>query len=236
MTAPPTGIPVPQITYPAAEPPPSTPSIDEHLQTLSEMMARIDAEQKVRDAEIKAAEAADAKTAAADAAAAETERVAWIEKFMSHSAAPSSPDAETLPNPATVSVQDSLQFDPMAVKSYRQADTRPPDRHTQDLPLLGALIAIMLIAAASPKWWPQIKAQLPRLLRLARSKARKHAPLILCLGVALVAADWLLFDNLIPKRTLLHDGHRNGAISFAGVSVALIGFYHWITGPPGDKI
>lgn len=64
---------------------------------------------------------------------------------------------------------------------------------------------------------------------------RQRAALAICLGIALVFADWRAFATFTDD-PYWQQAHKAGWIALFGAATALIGIYHWITGPPDPKI
>ena len=64
---------------------------------------------------------------------------------------------------------------------------------------------------------------------------RKRAAAAICLGLALIFADWRVFDT-VQTDLYWNAAHEAGWLALTGALIALIGLYHWIAGPPQDKI
>lgn len=64
---------------------------------------------------------------------------------------------------------------------------------------------------------------------------RKRAAAAICIGLALIFADWRIFDTVGADPYWQHV-HDAGWLALVGAVIALTGLYHWIAGPPPDEI
>ena len=110
-----------------------------------------------------------------------------------------------------------------------QGDTRPPPIDYAATAALTAAIAIPLaIAVFRPKFIPRLGAFIVKTVR-------QRAAFVICLGAAIVAADYLVFADLLRENSYFSSAHKASWIALAGVAVSLLGIYHWIGGSPNNK-
>lgn len=213
MTAPPTGIPVPQI---AAPPPLQTPQ--------QKLEAHIAAIEKIVTAE---AAASDAASAAGD-----------LNRDRRLSDQPDYPPPKLLDPPARDAgngVIGTMQrrLDSDQVLSNGPATTigiAPPPEPIDWPASLGLLVGGVTVLA-----WFTLRGRSAILYigKIIMRTIRHRAALVICLGAILVFADWRIFDQM-QADYYWRGAHKAGWIAFFGACTILIGIYHWITGPPTE--
>ena len=236
MTAPPTGIPIPQIAVPDQAPPPQLSSTAPHPSPFD-----VDALTK----ELLVKQAADAAAIAAARKAQQVELDRYLSgpddfplpKLQIPSPAAMPPrkagggvlsimtpreDEEQLRKPQTATMQDNAREPGFW--------GRPIDTWQQWLLFYGAAALIL-----GGIWWLAHleRNQYIRLWRVLMQTIRHRSALVICLGAALIFADWRIFDQL-QADYYWRGAHKAGWIAFFGACTMLIGIYHWITGPPTE--
>jgi len=137
-----------------------------------------------------------------------------------------------------MSGQQDMDFDQALVSQFRgAADTRQASN--QATIALAETFAVSAAIAIFLLFYSKLRRRHPSTRREDTSSIgawimhtlRHRAALVICLGAAWIAADWLIFNQLNAPGYLddLHDDHW---FSFFGFCAMLLGIYHWITGPP----
>lgn len=61
--------------------------------------------------------------------------------------------------------------------------------------------------------------------------AKRRAALVICIGILLLAVDWLILGDLTRGYDFWEELHADHWIALTAVAITLIGVYHWITLP-----
>jgi hypothetical protein len=113
---------------------------------------------------------------------------------------------------------------------FRQAANAPLPEHPS-VKVYEGLALFLAVAAVVVIVWLARRGGLRNWLDAAVNFARRRAALVICVGVALLALDWLVLGDLTERYYFWRDLHRDHWIALSAVAIALVGLYHWITLP-----
>lgn len=132
------------------------------------------------------------------------------------------------PPPASTALPSALFADgpvESGVPFTQAADPQPPSLWPPQREMT-AMIGIAIIAATALILWKK-----PTWRSRLMTTLRRRAALVICLGIGIVAASLTVAPNLFDSYEW-EDFIKGQWLTFIGSAIALIGIFHWISGPP----